>query len=100
MTSSIRIPQVFPELVGKKSHAVWIHYHERKCFLCNDNEIGHEFHYLLTCPYFANERYIFLKHYYYRRPNIYKYKVLMNSRNKLILCNLAKFINIIMNKFQ
>ena len=77
-----------------------IPYQERKCFLCIDNEIGDEFHYLFTCPYFANERHIFLKPYYYRRPNIYKYKVLMNSRYKLILCNLAKFINIIMNKFQ
>ena len=38
-----------------------IPYQERKCFLCIDNEIGDEFHYLFTCPYFANERHIFLK---------------------------------------
>ena len=85
MTSSIKIPRVFPELVGKNALAIWIPYHERKYFLCNDNEKGDEIHYLFTCPYFANERYIFLKPYYYRRPNIYKYKVLMNSRNKLML---------------
>ena len=29
---------------------------ERKCSLCNKNDIGDEFHYLLICLYFATER--------------------------------------------
>ena len=46
---------------------------ERKCTLCNKNDIGNEFHYLLICPYFATERTRLLKPYFFQRPNIFKY---------------------------
>ena len=29
---------------------------ELKCDLCNRNDLGDEFHYLLECPHFQNER--------------------------------------------
>ena len=74
-------------------------YRERKCILCNKNDTGDEFHYLFICPFFMKERCDLLKPYYYRRPNILKYKDLLTSRNKNILLNLAKFVKIIMNKF-
>ena len=72
---------------------------ERKCTLCNKNDIGDDFHYLFICPYFANDRINFLKPYFYRRPNILKYKDLLSNKNKTILLKLSKFVKIIMNAF-
>ena len=57
-------------------------YAERKCSLCNKNDIGDEFHYLLTCPFFQVDRCYLLKSFFYRRPNILKFKALLTSTNK------------------
>ena len=70
---------------------------ERKCTLYNKNDIGDEFHLLLICPSIASERNALIKQYYYRRPNVIKYKELLISTNKKILFNLSKFVKIIMN---
>ena len=43
---------------------------ERKCPLCNTNDIGDEYHCLLCCPYFEAERKLYLKPYFIRRPNM------------------------------
>ena len=64
-----------------------IPYEDRKCSLCDKNGIGDEFHYLLICPYFANDRKLFLKPYFYLRPNIPKFKALLQTTNKTILFN-------------
>lgn len=74
-------------------------YHDRKCVLCHKNDIGDEFHYLLICPTFINERKKLLEPVYYQRPNILKYQSLLNSRNKKTLSNLSKFVKVIMNTF-
>ena len=73
--------------------------HERKCNLCVKNDLGDEFHYLLTCPFFKNDRKELLKPYYFTRPNIIKYKELLTSRNKMVLIKLSKFMNIIISQF-
>ena len=44
-------------------------YAERKCSLCNKNNIGDEFHYLLICPFFQADRCYLHKSFFYRRPN-------------------------------
>ena len=72
---------------------------ERKCTLCNKNDIGDEFHYLLVCPYFATERTRLLKTYFFQRPNILKFKNLLVCTNKIILANVSKFVRLIMNTF-
>ena len=72
---------------------------ERKCTLCETNDIGDEYHYLLICPTFVTERNSLLKPYYFRRPNILKYKQLLNNRNKNVLSKLSKFAKSIMNRF-
>ena len=42
MTSSIRIGQVFPELVGKKTHIIWKVYGEMlKCIINNALDLAH-----------------------------------------------------------
>lgn len=68
---------------------------DRKCKFCN-TDIGDEFHYLFTCPHFSEKRKQFIKPYFYKQPNVLKYKDLMNSRNKLQLKHLCIFIDIIM----
>lgn len=76
-----------------------IPHNERKCSLCEKNDIGDDFHYMLICPFFRVERADLLKPYYYTRPNIVKYKDLLTCRNKSVLLKLSKFMKIITTKF-
>lgn len=72
---------------------------DRKCNLCDKNDIGDEFHYILICPFFSTERANFINPYFYTRPNILKYQTLLQSHNKKTLIQLSQFVNIIMQKF-
>ena len=71
---------------------------ERKCLHCN-TDIGDEFHYLFKCSHFTNERTLYLKPYFYRRPNILKLRELYSSSNRKTLINLA-FVELIMKTFE
>ena len=44
---------------------------ERICRHCKLNEVGDEFHYLFTCPYFQEKRSELLPQYYLNYPNIF-----------------------------
>ena len=68
---------------------------ERKCRLCNANDIGDEMHYLLICSYFHEERVKFIPRHYYTRTNVLKFRELMNSQNENKLNKLAKFAGIL-----
>ena len=72
---------------------------ERKCTFCH-NDIGDEYHYLLTCNNFSNERNRFLKPYYYVNPNVLKYNELMNSTNVQTLKNICMFVDILIKSFK
>ena len=72
---------------------------DRKCLLCQNNQIGDEFHYLLECPFFLNERKQYIDPYYFRRPNILKYSQFLNITNESKLIRLSKFMIIIMKSF-
>ena len=72
---------------------------ERKCNLCTKQDIGDEFHYLFICNYFQAERKQFLKSYFYKRPNVIKFKELLSTDNVKDLIQLSKFVDIIMKKF-
>ena len=67
----------------------------RICTLCDEGLVGDEFHYLLECSYFNDERKNLLGEDYCIRPNIIKYKNLMNTKNVPVLRNLCHFIKII-----
>ena len=69
-----------------------IDYSDRKCHLCNTNDIGDEMHYLLVCPNFLAERQKFVKKQYYERPNILKFRKLMTSESITELRLLSKFV--------
>ena len=71
---------------------------DRKCFLCDKNELGDEFHYICKCSHFQESRKLLIKKQYYTHPNVIKFKTLLNNENKEELINLSKFITIIMKE--
>lgn len=72
-----------------------VSYRERLCIYCG-HDVGDEYHMLLICPKFKDERIQYIKSYYYRYPNTLKFQELMNSRNKCQLVQLCQFIQRIM----
>ena len=73
---------------------------ERKCGLCNMQDVGDEIHYLLICPCFQNGREKYIKKYLYTTPNILKFRQLM-SADKLrvsVLKPLCLFIRTLLHK--
>ena len=61
----------------------------RKCTLCNKNDIGDEMHYLLICPFFNAKRAKYIPRKYRVQPNVIKFKNLMCATSPCILRNLA-----------
>ena len=73
---------------------------DRKCVLYAKNSIGDEFHYMLECPFFSNDRKKYLCSYYYSRPNIPKFKQLLSlADEQQQLTKLAIFVGIVMKHF-
>ena len=73
-------------------------YEQKKCPFCKIH-VGDEFHYLLECNEFDIVRKKYVKKYFYKHPNIYKYKQLMTSKNNDVLINLSLFVKTIMKRF-
>ena len=73
-------------------HNVAIPYEERMCPLCDMNEIGDEFHYIMQCPAFARHRNIHINTYYLRNPSMAKFVQLFQSVNVKTQIKLAKMI--------
>ena len=70
---------------------------ERKCNKCNLNDLGDEFHYLLICPHFKQQRIKLLPRYYYTHPNVLTFKELLCTTSITIIDNLRSFIKILLN---
>ena len=64
----------------------------RKCTLCNLNDIEDEFHFTLICPAYENIRKQYIDKYFYNRPSVYKFIILLNSVKPKVLKNLALYI--------
>ncbi|CAL4236621.1 unnamed protein product, partial [Meganyctiphanes norvegica] len=75
-------------------------YEERMCSMCNRNEIGDEYHYILQCPTFQSHRRKLLNNYYVRNPSMNKFSQLLQSENIRIQTNLAKLIKEIRKIFR
>ena len=69
---------------------------ERKCTLCNSNDIGDEYQYLLKCNFFADSRRQYIHKYYYTRSNMLKYKELLSLTSPAKLIKLSSFIRILL----
>jgi len=62
---------------------------ERICPLCNCNDIEDEYHFILICPQYLEERIKYIPEFYYKRPSMFKFIKLLNSSKKTTLRKLA-----------
>jgi hypothetical protein len=72
---------------------------QQLCPLCNHAELSDELHYLFNCSALSQHRVLYLKKYYFVRPNTLKMHQLFNCNSKKQMYNLAKFVSIIMSQF-
>ena len=72
-----------------------IAYSDRLCTLCNLNEVGDEYHYIMKCSFFQNSRERYINNDIWRNPDYYKFSSLFKSNDMGILRNLARFVKII-----
>ena len=73
---------------------------DRKCTKCTLNETGNEYHHLLICPYFKDERKQFIDKKFTSKINFIKVLDLLESKNSKILYDLSIFIKITLKKYQ
>ena len=71
----------------------------RKCNLCDKRDIGDEFHYLLSCSFYANTRRGLLPSCYLQHPNCIVFKNVLNEKDELKLTNTCKLISVILKQF-
>ena len=65
---------------------------ERKCVLCDLNDIENEYHFVCRCPVYYNLRRQYLQKYFYVRPSVYKFIASLNSSKSKVLNNLALYL--------
>ena len=68
----------------------------RKCQLCQENQIGDEFHYIMRCSYFHDKRESCIEKRYLTRINVLKFKEIISSKTQSKLrklCQLIRNIN-------
>ena len=68
----------------------------RKCNLCDKRDIGDEFHYLLSCSFFANTRRGLLPPCYIQHPNCIVFKNVLNEKDELKLTNTCTLFSVIL----
>ena len=91
-----KIPVV---ILGRTNRNERIPYENRKCTICDLEEIGDEYHYVLICPFFQLQRQRYIEGHYYTDPNREKFSELMQSQNFNVLRKLAKVITEINRHF-
>lgn len=75
---------------------------ERVCGLCDEGEVGDEYHILLSCQ---NEQVIILRNkyivrYYRENPSMFKFNLLMQSTNINVMKNLSLFVASVLRMFR
>ena len=76
-----------------------VEYDDRKCPLCTSDSLGDEYHYLLECSFFKSLRHKYINPFYYKRPNMLKFKALLTNQESTCLINPSLFMGIIMKQF-
>ena len=64
----------------------------RICTFCDSQEVEDEFHFVLTCNRYTDLRKRFLQKYYYNRPNMHKFILLLQSSKRKTLLNLCYYL--------
>ncbi|MEW8548676.1 MAG: hypothetical protein AB2693_34680, partial [Candidatus Thiodiazotropha sp.] len=73
---------------------------DRICELCRLNKLGDEYHYLLECIYFEEQRRMYLPRDLSMRPNTTIFESIMKSKELPALFKLGKFCKEILNTFK
>ena len=76
--------------MGRLAKPNKISYDNRKCRVCNVLE--DEFHFVSICSLYKDLRKIYIKRYYWQRPNMLKFLELFATENITIIKNLSIFI--------
>ena len=66
----------------------------RKCTMCNLNDIEDEYHFILICPLYSELRSKYIKKFYYQRPSVAKLIKLLSVNNVKELCCLGKYLHL------
>ena len=65
---------------------------DRRCTLCDLDDLEDEFHFILKCPFYNDLRVTLIKPYYLRRTSVFKLIELLSTRNLKELRNLGRFL--------
>ena len=71
---------------------------DRICQLCTSHDIGDEYHYLFICSNFKEDRDNFIPKSCIRKPSVFKFCQIMQSKKKSLIVKIAKFAGIIFKK--
>lgn len=65
---------------------------DRKCELCNRNDIEDEYHFMIVCDVYSDLRRDYIPPYYTNRPSMFKFVKLLNVKSKQLLHKIAVYI--------
>ena len=65
---------------------------ERYCMYCGSRDIVDTYHFICICPCHFTLRSTYIDTFYFVRPSVFKFNLLMSSTNKNVLIKLAKYI--------
>lgn len=84
----------------EKGRHLGIERNDRKCNVCNMNDLGDEYHFICCCKHFVNVRKLFLPKKYYIKPSVSKFCELMSSKSNRQIVKTAKLVNCILQEFK
>ena len=64
---------------------------DRKCILCNIDDVEDEYHVILICPFYNNIRNTHIPRYFRTRPSMFKFVQLLNETSKQVLVKLSPY---------
>lgn len=65
---------------------------ERKCTLCNSNEVEDEYHFSFVCPIYYDLRIRYIKRYYRNHSSMLKFIQLLDTNNNKELNMFGKYL--------
>ena len=65
---------------------------QRICTLFNKSDIEDEYHFVLVCSVYSILRQEYIRPYYYNRPSVYKFTLLMQTKQQGVLQKLGKYV--------